>query len=153
MIAVMADRAPAGTGAPLGFRAARRPTQGQRNCQDCSPGLLARICPEVAAVEYLVTMTTRVPHGASAQAVAELHAREVARYRELALRRQLLRLWRLPVEPGQPCTVALLVAEDGGQLEEILASMPLRVWRTDEIMPLLAHPDDPPTRAGTSVIA
>jgi hypothetical protein len=31
--------------------------------------------------------------------------------------------------------------------------MPLRVWRTDEIMPLLAHPDDPPTRAGTSVIA
>ena len=36
---------------------------------------------------------------------------------------------------------------DGGQLEEVLASMPLRVWRTDEVTPLSSHPNDPPPAA------
>src|ERR1700691_4318310 len=31
---------------------------------------------------------------------------------------------------------------DDGQLEEVLASMPLRVWRTDEVTPLAPHPND-----------
>ena len=29
-------------------------------------------------------------------------------------------------------------------LEQVLASMPLRVWRTDEVTPLAPHPNDPP---------
>jgi muconolactone delta-isomerase len=52
-------------------------------------------------MEYLVTMTTRVPDGPPAEAV------------------------------------------DDGQLEEVLASMPLRIWRTDEVTPLSPHPNDP----------
>jgi muconolactone delta-isomerase len=39
--------------------------------------------------------------------------------------------------------VGLFAADDDGQLEEVLASMPLRVWRTDEVTPLLPHPNDP----------
>jgi hypothetical protein len=31
----------------------------------------------------------------------------------------------------------------GTVLEEVLASMPLRVWRTDEVTPLSPHPNDP----------
>lgn len=35
-------------------------------------------------MEYLVTMTTRVPDGTPEQAVADIRAREAARSRELA---------------------------------------------------------------------
>ena len=38
----------------------------------------------------------------------------------------------------------LFAAADAGRLEEVLASMPLRVWRTDEVTPLAPHPNDPP---------
>jgi hypothetical protein len=37
----------------------------------------------------------------------------------------------------------LFAADDGDQLQEVLASMPLRVWRTDEVTPLSRHPNDP----------
>ena len=40
-------------------------------------------------------------------------------------------------------TLGLFAAADDGQLEEVLASMPLRVWRTDEVTPLGPHPNDP----------
>src|SRR5205823_5390928 len=36
-------------------------------------------------------------------------------------------------------------ADDELQLEKALASMPLRVWRTDEVTPLQPHPNDPPS--------
>jgi len=34
-------------------------------------------------------------------------------------------------------------AAQSSELEEVLASMPLRVWRTDEVTPLSPHPSDP----------
>src|SRR6185437_6223507 len=45
--------------------------------------------------------------------------------------------------PGEWRSLGLFAAADGGQLEEVLASMPLRVWRTDEVTPLAPHPNDP----------
>jgi muconolactone delta-isomerase len=94
-------------------------------------------------VEYLVTMTTHVPEATSEEAVAEIRAREAARSRELAARGHLLRLWRPPLRPGEWRTLGLFAAADRGELEEILASMPLRVWRTDDVTPLSPHPSDP----------
>jgi muconolactone delta-isomerase len=47
------------------------------------------------------------------------------------------------VQPGEWRTLGLFAAEDGDQLEAVLASMPLRVWRTDEVVPLSPHPSDP----------
>ncbi|MGC0316482.1 muconolactone Delta-isomerase family protein [Kitasatospora acidiphila] len=94
-------------------------------------------------MEYLVTMTTRVPDGTSEQAVEEIRAREAARARELAAQGHLLRLWRPPLQPGEWRTLGLFAADDSGQLEDVLASMPLRVWRTDEVTPLSPHPNDP----------
>ncbi len=100
-------------------------------------------------MEYLVTMTTRVPEGTSGAAVEDIRAREAARSRELAAQGHLLRLWRPPLQPGEWRTLGLFAAGGGGQLEEVLASMPLRVWRTDEVTPLSPHPNDPAlTRAG-----
>jgi muconolactone D-isomerase len=94
-------------------------------------------------MEYLVAMTTHVPDGTSEDAVQEMRIREAARARELAGEGHLLRLWRPPLAPGEWRTLGLFAAADGGQLEEVLASMPLRVWRTDDVTPLSPHPSDP----------
>jgi muconolactone D-isomerase len=94
-------------------------------------------------MEFLVTMTTHVPDGTPAAEVDRVRAREAARSRELAAQGHLLRLWRPPLQPGEWRTLGLFAADDGAQLEEVLASMPLRVWRTDEVTPLSPHPNDP----------
>jgi muconolactone delta-isomerase len=94
-------------------------------------------------MEYLVTMTTHVPDGTPDQAVNDVRARESAHTRELAAQGHVLRLWRPPVQLGEWRTLGLFAAADDGQLAEVLASMPLRVWRTDEVTPLSPHPNDP----------
>jgi muconolactone delta-isomerase len=99
-------------------------------------------------MEYLVTMTTHVPEGTPDQAVADIRSREAARSRELAAQGRLLRLWRPPLQPGEWRTLGLFAAADNGRLEEVLASMPLRVWRTDEVTALSPHPNDPGLAAG-----
>jgi muconolactone delta-isomerase len=94
-------------------------------------------------MEYLVAMTTHVPDGTSDEAVDYVRGREAARSRELAAQGHFLRLWRPPLQPGEWRSLGLFAADDDSQLEEVLASMPLRVWRTDEVTPLSPHPNDP----------
>src|SRR5690348_17312854 len=122
-------------------------------------------------MEYLVTMTTHVPDGTPDQAVADVRAREATRSRELAAQGHLRRLWRPPLRPGEWRTLGLFAAADDGDLEESLASMPLRVcgpgalglwrardaaemqaimeslplypWMTVGTTPLTPHPSDP----------
>src|SRR5213595_3629334 len=88
-------------------------------------------------MEYIVTMTTHVPGATPDDDVENIRAREVA------AEGHLLRLWRPPLQPGEWRTVGLFAAADDTDLEKALASMPLRVWRTDEATPLGAHPNDP----------
>lgn len=95
-------------------------------------------------MEYLVTMTTHVPAGTAEEQVQEIRGREAAHSAELAAQGHLLRLWRPPLKPGEWRTFGLFSAADEGGLEKMLASMPLRVWRSDEVVPLGAHPNDPP---------
>ncbi len=99
-------------------------------------------------MEYLVTMTTHVPDGTPEEAVQDIRTREAAHSRELAARGHLLRLWRPPLQPGEWRTLGLFAAADGDRLEEVLASMPLRVWRSDEVTPLSPHPNDPAPASG-----
>ncbi|OBH43352.1 muconolactone delta-isomerase [Mycobacterium mantenii] len=101
-------------------------------------------------MEFLVTMTTHVPDGTPAHVVDDVRAREAAHSRELARQGYLLRLWRPPLQPGQWRTLGLFAAADENRLEQVLASMPLRVWRTDEVTPLSAHPNDPGTAPAAS---
>jgi muconolactone delta-isomerase len=98
---------------------------------------------KVEPLEYLVTMTTHVPDGTSEAAVQAVRSREAARSGQLATQGHLLRLWRPPLQPGEWRTLGLFAADGGSELEEVLASMPLRVWRTDEVTPLSPHPNDP----------
>jgi muconolactone D-isomerase len=99
-------------------------------------------------MEYLVAMTTKVPDGTSDAAVQDIREREAAHSRELATQGHLLRLWRPPLQPGEWRSLGLFAADDDDQLEEVLASMPLRVWRTDEVTPLTPHPSDPGPGSG-----
>jgi muconolactone D-isomerase len=94
-------------------------------------------------MEFLVDMVTTVPAGTSDDAVAEMRARESVRAGELAAQGSLLRLWRPPLAPGEWRTWGLFSAQDAEQLEQALASMPLRVWRNDTVTPLSPHPSDP----------
>jgi muconolactone delta-isomerase len=94
-------------------------------------------------MEYLVTMTTQVPEGTSDATVAEVRERESAHSRELAAEGFLVRLWRPPLQPGEWRTLGLFRAADDDDLEKGLASMPLRIWRTDDVTPLSEHPNDP----------
>ena len=99
-------------------------------------------------MEYLVTMTTHVPDGTSDDAIADMRAREAEHSRELAAQGHLLRLWRPPLQTGEWRSLGLFAADDPGQLQDVLASMPLRVWRTDDVTPLAPHPNDPGNKAG-----
>ena len=94
-------------------------------------------------MEYLVTMATHVPEGTPEEAVQEIRTRGAGRSRQLTARGHLLRLWRPPLQPGEWRTLGLFAADDGDQLEKVLASMPLRVWRTGKVTPLAPHPNDP----------
>ncbi len=102
-------------------------------------------------MQYLVSMTTHVPDGTPEQTVDEVKAREAAHSADLAAQGNLLRLWRPPLRPGEWRSLGLFVAADADQLEKVLAGMPLRVWRSDEVTPLAPPPNDPAMRARTGV--
>ncbi|HEX7161364.1 MAG TPA: muconolactone Delta-isomerase family protein [Trebonia sp.] len=53
------------------------------------------------------------------------------------------RLWRPPLAPDEWRTLGLFAAADTAELERVLATMPLRVWRTDEVKTLANHQNDP----------
>jgi muconolactone delta-isomerase len=94
-------------------------------------------------MEFLVTMTTHVPVGTPAEEVDDVRAREAAHTRELAAQGHVLRLWRPPLAPGEWRTIGLFAAAGAAGLERVLASMPLRVWRSDEVRELKNHANDP----------
>ena len=94
-------------------------------------------------MEFLVDMVTTVPAGTSDDEVADMRGREAARAAELVALGNLRRLWRPPLAPGEWRTWGLFSADDADQLEMVLASMPLRVWRHDSVTPLSPHPSDP----------
>jgi muconolactone D-isomerase len=94
-------------------------------------------------MEFLVDMVTTVPDGTSDDAVADMRRREGRRAAELIALGNLLRLWRPPLVPGEWRTWGLFSAPDADQLDTVLASMPLRVWRRDTVTPLSPHPSDP----------
>jgi muconolactone D-isomerase len=94
-------------------------------------------------MEFLVDMVTTVPAGTTDDEVAAMRAREAARAAELIAQGNLLRLWRPPLAPGEWRSWGLFSAPDADELETVLASMPLRVWRHDTVTLLTPHPSDP----------
>jgi len=57
---------------------------------------------------------------------------------------------------GEWRTLGLFAADDADQLQQTLASMPLKMWRNDNVTPLAPHPNDPgpstrPSQVGAKV--
>jgi muconolactone delta-isomerase len=98
-------------------------------------------------MEYLVRMNTHVPDGTTDDVVQEVRTREADRSRKLAAQGSLLRLWRPPLAPGEWRTFGLFAVNNDDELEDVMRSMPLRMWRVDEVTMLTAHPNDPGARA------
>jgi muconolactone D-isomerase len=96
-------------------------------------------------MEFLADMKTDVPDGTTESEVEDTKAREAVRASELAAQGHLLRLWKPPVQAGQWRTLGLWHADDETQLRRILATLPLHVWMTVDLTPLLPHPNDPGT--------
>jgi muconolactone delta-isomerase len=71
-------------------------------------------------------------------------AREARRAFELTEQGHILRVWLLP--DGR--TLGLYQAREAGELEAMVASLPLIDWMTVETVPLTPHPNDP-ARAAT----
>jgi muconolactone delta-isomerase len=94
-------------------------------------------------MEFLVDMVTTVPDGTTDAEVDAIRIGEAARSQQLAAQGHLLRLWRPPLDAGEWRTWGLFQAADATELESVLSSMPLRVWRHDTVTPLTAHPSDP----------
>ena len=101
-------------------------------------------------MEFLVTTTIHVPEGTPPDEAEGVRAAEAARSRELAMKGHLRRMWRLPLQSGYR-SIGLFAADDRGHLDEVLSSMPGRIWRTDEVTALGAHSGDPP-RAGIASV-
>ena len=112
-------------------------------------------------MEYLVTMTTHVPDGTPAQAGDDARAREAVALlgddpsdavSDWSSRAIGFGQTSSPLQPGEWRSLGLFAAGDAGQLQQALASMPLKIWRTDQVTPLAPHPNDPgpSTRPGQS---
>jgi muconolactone D-isomerase len=97
-------------------------------------------------MEYLVTMTTRVPAGTPDAAVNDTLAREAERARELATQGHLRRLWSLPAAPGVRRALGLWQAGSSAEIAAIVDALPLRPWMAVETVPLTPHPNDPAGR-------
>jgi muconolactone delta-isomerase len=94
-------------------------------------------------MEYLLTMTTQVPPGTPEAEVDDVRAREAANTSRLIGEGHVRRLWRPPLRSGEWRTFGLFAAAGDAELERVLASMPLRIWRSDDVTPLSHHPNDP----------
>ena len=94
-------------------------------------------------MEFLVEFELSVPAGT---AQAEIKARERAEAdaaTRLANEGHLVRVWSSTSNTGDPSTIGLYRAENPGELEALLRSLPLYEWMRVEVTPLQTHPNDP----------
>src|SRR5277367_15257 len=86
---------------------------------------------------FHVGITVRIPHGADADAIQKLSAREHERAKELQLQRKWLHLWRVA---GKYANISIFEVESPAELHEILSSLPLYQFMEVEVAALCHHP-------------
>ena len=86
---------------------------------------------------FHVGITVRIPHGADADEITKLSAREHERAKELQLQHKWLHLWRVA---GKYANVSIFDVESPGELHEVLSSLPLYPFMNVEVTALCRHP-------------
>jgi len=94
-------------------------------------------------MEFLVEFDVNVPFGAPASEVEARTSAESSAAANLVDRGHLVRLWKLPVAPGETKALGLYRAANQAQLAELLAALPLYDWMQITVTPLEHHPNDP----------
>jgi muconolactone delta-isomerase len=84
-----------------------------------------------------------VPDGVPRSDVEERERDEAAAAAKLAQEGHLVRIWKLPVAPGEAKALGLYRAYSQAQLDGLLGALPLADWIRFTITPLEPHPNDP----------
>jgi muconolactone D-isomerase len=86
---------------------------------------------------FKVEMTVHIPHDADAVQIAALKAEEKARSQELQRLGIWVHLWRVV---GMYRNVSIFDVTDGGELHDILTTLPLFPFMEISVTPLCRHP-------------
>src|ERR1700727_1726003 len=86
---------------------------------------------------FHVGITVRIPHGADADEIHKLSAREHERAKELQLQRKWLQLWRVA---GKFANISVFDVDSPAELHEILNPLPLYPFMEVEVTALCRHP-------------
>jgi muconolactone D-isomerase len=87
-------------------------------------------------MEFLVQITVAFPPDMSADELADLMAREVARGQELKEAGTIVRIWRVP---GRRENVGIWQAETPDELHEAITSLPVFPWLDARVTALATH--------------
>ena len=98
---------------------------------------------EGAEMEFLVGFDINIPEGAPDSEVKARTSAEATAAARLARDGHLVRLWRLPVVPGESQAVGLYRADSRAELDGLLGALPLDGWMRVTVTPLEPHPNDP----------
>ena len=96
-------------------------------------------------MEFLVHIEVLWPADGDPAEYERLRAAEGVRARELAASGRLRRLWRIP---GRRANWGVWEADNGTELHEAIASLPMFPWLSVEVHPLAGHPSDPERPGG-----
>jgi|SRR3954452_16902740 len=99
-------------------------------------------------MEFLVEFQLDIPSAAPEAEVEQRRRAEAVAAAELASEGHLVRLWRRSLVGDGNTAVGLYRAESTAELDGLLANLPLADWMGITVMPLEAHPNDPPAAPG-----
>ena len=94
-------------------------------------------------MEFLVEFELEVPSGTPPEEIDRRQRAESDAAAKLAEDGHLVRLWRRPLVGDGSTAVGLYRADSEGELDALLAALPLADWLRVSVTPLEAHPNDP----------
>jgi muconolactone D-isomerase len=94
-------------------------------------------------MEYLVDFTIDIPDGTSSNDVDRRARAEAERVDALGREGHVVRVWRPMPDDGRGRAIALYRADDEGELNKILETLPLYPWMKVSVRALAPHPNDP----------
>jgi muconolactone delta-isomerase len=101
-------------------------------------------------MEFLVEFEVNVPEGTPDAEVEDRQKAEASAAARLVAEGHLVRLWRLPVAPGETRILGLYRADSEAQLDSLLGALPLHDWMHVTVTPLEPHPNDPASARTTT---
>jgi len=94
-------------------------------------------------MEFLVEFEVKIPKGTTESEVTDREDAEAEAAAKLVEDGHLVRVWKLPVGPGETPVLGLYRADSETELDGLLRALPLYEWMRVSVTPLAPHPNDP----------